>query len=113
MSEGQEVCLVHLEYEYSQHLTSSVKTAVTAAHCAKTLLSAAAAGNIALQHCVKLLIPGIISYLASVAGRNQQKDGGAQGDTQGVEEALKAFAVLFSSFPELSRAFVLATASDT
>jgi hypothetical protein len=91
----------------STPLTCSGQIAVTATHCAKTLVAAAAAGNVALQHCVKYLIPGVVLYVTTVAGRNRG-DGGAQSDAesdvQGVEEALKAFSVLFSSFPEASRA---------
>ena len=40
---------------------------MTAAHCAKTLVTASALGSPALQHCARLLLPGIIECVARVA----------------------------------------------
>jgi hypothetical protein len=75
---------------------------VTATHCAKTLVAAAAAGNVALQHCVKYLIPGVVLYLTTVAGRNRG-DGGAQSDAesdvQGVESLFGAVLVIPRNLP--------------
>lgn len=81
---------------------------MTATHCAKTLISAAAAGNTAIQQCVKFLLPGMITYVANIAGQVQSGIGseGHVHELQGVDEILKAFSTLFASFPETTREFL-------
>lgn len=79
---------------------------LTAAHCSKTLFTAASSGNQLLQQCIKLLVPGMIAYIASVAALVEEPE------TQKVhgpatEEVLKAFSTFLSSVPEASRTFDL------
>src|SRR5260221_3267174 len=70
-------------------------------HCSKTLIAAAAAGNQILQCCVKCLIPGMISYIATIAGRlRAEVNSISEVDQQDVDESFKAFSSLFASFPE-------------
>ena len=54
-----------------------------------------------LQYCVKFLIPGVISYTATVAGRLRSDASSiSEADHQGVEESFKAYSSLITSFPE-------------
>jgi len=78
---------------------------MTATHCAKTLISAAAAGNVPVQQSVKFLLPGMIAYVAQAAGQKQAGVDAESGEVNlpGVEELLKAFSTLFLSFPEATR----------
>ena len=80
---------------------------MTAAYCAKTLILAAASGNKMLNHCIKLLLPGLIEYVASVAASaNEQASQDAL--VKGTDEILKAFAAFFVSTPdEFRMQFVL------
>ena len=72
---------------------------MTAAYCAKTLILAAASGNKMLNHCIKLLLPGLIEYVASVAASvNEQASQDAL--VKGTDEILKAFAAFFVSIPD-------------
>ena len=48
-----------------------------------------------LRHCTKLLLPGMIEYLAFVASTEDQA-----ANLKGLEEILKAFSSFFSSVPE-------------
>lgn len=77
----------------------SPQVSLTAAHCAKTLVFAATSGNRILNHCIKLLLPGLIEYIASVAALTSEQ---AAQDTQikGTDEILKAFGSFFTSTPE-------------
>lgn len=81
----------------------SPQVSLTAAHCAKTLVFAATSGNRILNHCIKLLLPGIIEYVASVAALTSEQ---AAQDMQikGTDEILKAFGSFFTSTPEEFRA---------
>jgi hypothetical protein len=74
---------------------------LTAAHCAKTLISAAS-GNTVLQHCIKFLVPSMISYVAHAASL---QDDPAQQEThaKATDEILRAFTAFFSSLPEDKR----------
>lgn len=51
-----------------------------------------------LRHCTKLLLPGMIEYLAFIASVEDQR-----AHLKGLEEILKAFSSLFSSVPEKLR----------
>lgn len=67
---------------------------------------AATAGNTLLGHCVKLLIPGMIHYIASLASSVEENaEGGAQNaaQIQGIDEVLKAFVAFFNSVPDEHR----------
>ncbi|KAG9047376.1 hypothetical protein FS837_002429 [Tulasnella sp. UAMH 9824] len=102
----------HCCYVIAQKLEegSTSEISVTAAHCAKTIMIAATAGNTLLGHCVKLLIPGMIHYIASLASSVEENaEGGAQNATQiqGIDEVLKAFVAFFNSVPDEHRARLL------
>ncbi|THH07979.1 hypothetical protein EW145_g3009 [Phellinidium pouzarii] len=82
------------------------EVSLTAAHCAKTIILAGASGNAMLRHCTKLLFPGLIEYIASVAALAD--DLLAQdAHMKGIDEILKAFSAFFSSTPEEFRARTL------
>lgn len=79
---------------------------ITAAHCAKTLISAASGGLISIQPCIKLLFPGMVTFLTNLAGHLHV--GTAAGalsvvEAQAIEEVLKALTTLFIAFPETDR----------
>lgn len=76
---------------------------LTAAHCAKTLITASTAGNGLLRHCAKLLLPGMIEYIAKIAplindGTNEETKAAAA-----IGEVWKAFSAFFTSVPEEQR----------
>jgi hypothetical protein len=79
---------------------------ITAAHCAKTLVSAASGGLISIQPYIKLLLPGVVIFFTNIAGRLRVGTGvGALSvvETQAIEEVLKAMNNLFMMFPETDR----------
>ena len=69
-----------------------------AAHCAKTLVIASTAGNPALQRATKLLLPGMIECVATIAATDDE--GSYERRSQVVGEIWKAFAALFTSTAE-------------
>lgn len=74
--------------------------ALTAAHCAKTLVIASAIGSPSLQQCSRLLLPGMIECIAKIAALEGESTGMR---TQIVAEIWRAFAALFSSSSEENR----------
>ncbi|KAF8333580.1 ARM repeat-containing protein [Cantharellus anzutake] len=91
----------HLCYSISQKIVEAQESTHTALHCAKTLIAAAAMGNQTFQSVVKSLIPGIISYIAVLAGRERlDASETSEADVQDADESFKALASLFGSFPE-------------
>ena len=76
-----------------------VQVSLTAAHCAKTLIIAAASGNQLLRQCPRLLLPGLIEFVAQSAG---MVEGGTLPDTRlaALNEVWKAFSLFFASVPE-------------
>lgn len=75
------------------------QVSLTAAHCAKTLIIAAASGNQLLRQCPRLLMPGLIEFVAQSAG---MVEGGTLPDTRlaALNEVWKAFSLFFTSVPE-------------
>ena len=69
---------------------------LTAAHCAKTLITAATTGNTVLKQCVKLLIPSLIEYIAKMAPLVH--DGSiTEQHSAAIGEVWKAFSAFFGS----------------
>lgn len=66
---------------------------------------AGAAGNAVLQHCTKVLFPGMIEYLATVAALMEDPPA-QEAHATGVDEILKAFAAFFSSVQEDMRKII-------
>ena len=73
--------------------------ALTAAHCAKTLVVASATGNPTLLHVAKLLIPGLIEYIAKMAPLVHEGSI-PEPHVAAVGEVWKAFSAFFASVPE-------------
>ncbi|EAU90073.2 clathrin-coated vesicle protein [Coprinopsis cinerea okayama7 len=90
----------------SQKLVDGDETSLTAAHCAKTLIMAASAGNPTLRQCVKLLIPGLVQYIAKMAPHVHE---GTLTDVHlaGIGEIWKAFAAFFAATAEDHKSRVL------
>ena len=73
--------------------------ALTAAHCAKTLITASASGSVMLRQCAKTLLPGMVEYVAKVAGMAGE-EAALQSHLPAVGEIIKAFGTLFTTIPE-------------
>ncbi len=73
--------------------------ALTAAHCAKTLIAASASGSVMLRQCAKMLLPGMVEYVAKVAGMAGEETA-LQNHLPAVGEIIKAFGTLFTTVPE-------------
>ncbi|TFY57214.1 hypothetical protein EVG20_g8633 [Dentipellis fragilis] len=90
----------------SEKLAEADDMALTAAHCAKTIIAASVSGNPVLRQCSRLLLPGMVEYVAKVAA--QQGDGASgQDHLAALGEVLKAFGGLFTSIAEDLRVRVL------
>ena len=76
--------------------------ALTAAHCAKTLVVASATGNPTLLHVTRLLIPGLIEYIAKMAPLVHEGSI-SEPHVAAVGEVWKAFSAFFASIPEHHR----------
>jgi hypothetical protein len=98
----QHFCL----YVYSSPDAAVSQISLTAAHCAKTIVTAASSGNALLQQCVKLLIPGMITYVASVAALAEEPDV-QKVHAPATEEILKALSTFLPTVPEVSRKYLL------
>lgn len=77
---------------------------MTAAHCAKTLMVASTSGNAVLRQCPKLLMPGMIEFIAKSAS-SADDDQVSEARTTALGEVWKAISVLFSSIVEDSRMY--------
>ena len=73
--------------------------ASTAAHCAKTLITASASGSVMLRQCIKMLLPGMVQYVAKVAGM-EADEAAVQSHFPAVGEIIKAFGTLFANIAE-------------
>jgi len=72
---------------------------LTAAHCAKTLILGSSAGNPTLRQCSRLLVPGLIEFVAKMAPLIH--DGTVtEAMAAAISEVWKAFTALFSSTAE-------------
>jgi hypothetical protein len=75
---------------------------LTAAHCAKTLILASTSANVMLLECARILIPGLIEYIAKIAPL--VADGSiSESQIAAVGEVWKAFSAFFASVPENHR----------
>ncbi|EJD52751.1 ARM repeat-containing protein [Auricularia subglabra TFB-10046 SS5] len=93
----------------SQRMAEISEISLTAAHCAKTLINGATAGNPALQHCVRFLVPGMITYIARVASlATDAETPPPEIYVKAAEETLKAFTAFYNSVPESKRTLALA-----
>ncbi|KAG5653101.1 hypothetical protein H0H81_002326 [Sphagnurus paluster] len=96
----------HACFLISQKLLESGELSLTAAHCAKTLIVASTAGNAMLHQSVRLLIPGLIEYIAKMAPLVQ--DGTiSEPQVAAVGEVWKAFSAFFASTAEVHRVRLL------
>jgi len=73
--------------------------ALTAAHCAKTLIAASASGSVMLRQCIRMLLPGVVEYVAKVAGMAAD-EAAVQSHLPAVGEIIRAFDTLFTSIAE-------------
>jgi HEAT repeat-containing protein 5 len=73
--------------------------ASTAAHCAKTLITASASGSVVLRQCIRMLLPGMVEYVAKVAGM-EVDEAAVQSHLPAVGEIIKAFGTLFANIAE-------------
>jgi len=75
---------------------------LTAAHCSKTLIVASTSGNAMLRQCAKMLMPGLIEYIAKMA---PHVNDGSVSETHvaAIGEVWKAFSAFFSSVAEDQR----------
>lgn len=83
----------------AEKLSDAHEMALTAAHCAKTLITASASGSVMLRQCAKTLLPGMVEYVARVAGMAGEEDA-LQNHLPAVGEIIKAFGTLFTTIPE-------------
>ena len=73
--------------------------AATAAHCAKTLITASASGSVMLRQCIRMLLPGMVEYVAKVVGMVAD-EAAVQSPLPAVGEIIKAFGTLFTNVAE-------------
>ncbi|KAI0303661.1 armadillo-type protein [Multifurca ochricompacta] len=90
----------------AETLSDAHEMALTAAHCAKTLITASASGSVMLRQCIRRLLPGMVEYIAKVAGMTAD-DAALQGHLPAVSEIIKAFGLLFNNISEDLRVRVL------
>ncbi|TFK25105.1 clathrin-coated vesicle protein [Coprinopsis marcescibilis] len=102
----------HCCFLISQKLVEGDELSLTAAHCAKTLVMAASVGNPTLRQCVRLLIPGLVQYIARIASHVHEN---TLTDLQlvGVGEIWKAFAAFFTATADEQKPRVLAVLLPT
>ncbi|KAJ6560948.1 clathrin-coated vesicle protein [Mycena sp. CBHHK59/15] len=62
-----EGVIEHCCFLITQKLLDVDEMSLPAAHCAKTLIVASTSGNAMLRQCAKMLIPGLIEYIAKMA----------------------------------------------
>ncbi|KAI9509814.1 clathrin-coated vesicle protein [Russula earlei] len=90
----------------AEKLSDAHEMASTAAHCAKTLITASASGSVMLRQCIRMLLPGMVEYVAKVAGMTAD-EGAVQSHLPALGEIIKAFGTLFVNIPEDLRVRVL------
>ncbi|KAI0054064.1 clathrin-coated vesicle protein [Auriscalpium vulgare] len=90
----------------SEKLSEAHEMALTAAHCAKTLIAASASGNVMLRQCTKHLLSGMVEYVAKISGLIDDESA-LQSHLAAVGEVLKAFGTLFTIVAEDMRVRVL------
>ena len=81
------------------HLLPSSQLSLTAAQCARTLIGAAASGNVLLRLCAKLLMPGLIEFVAKMAPAVNDRTI-SDLHSAAIAETWKAFNTFFTSVPD-------------
>lgn len=82
----------HLCFVISQKLEENDDIAIVAVHCAKTI-TVAASGNDLLRTCARLLLPGLIHFVARISPRLDDGSLSEQNNAS-IEEVWRAFAAL-------------------
>ncbi|KAJ7637580.1 clathrin-coated vesicle protein [Mycena polygramma] len=101
-----EAVIEHCCFLITQKLLDAGEMSLPAAHCAKTLLVASTTGNAVLQQCAKMLIPGLIEYIAKMAPL--VSDGSiTETHAAAIGEVWKAFSAVFASVSEDHRTRLL------
>ncbi|KAF7308406.1 Clathrin-coated vesicle protein [Mycena chlorophos] len=101
-----EPVIEHCCYLITQKLLDIGELSLPAVHCAKTLIVASTSGNPLLHHCTRLLIPGLVEYIAKMAPL--VSDGSiSEQHAAAVGEVWKAFSALFGSASEEQKARLL------
>ena len=87
------------------------QTSLTAAHCAKTLILSSSSGSPILRQCARLLIPGLIEFIAKMAPLLHD---GSKSDAQGaaIGEVWKAFTALLTATAEEHRGCIYTHLSE-
>ncbi|CAK5273821.1 unnamed protein product [Mycena citricolor] len=94
-----EAVVEHCCFLISQKLLDGTEISLPASHCARTLITAATSGNLLLQKCTKLLIPGLIEFIAKIAP--MVMDGSVtETHVAAIGEVWKAFSAYYASVPE-------------
>ena len=75
---------------------------LTAAHCAKTLILASSSGNPTLRQCSRLLVPGLIEFVAKMVPLIHDETV-TETMAAAISEVWKAFATLYTSTTEENR----------
>ncbi|PPQ99633.1 hypothetical protein CVT24_005211, partial [Panaeolus cyanescens] len=97
----------HCCFLISQKLLDGDETSLTAAHCCKTLILASSGGNPTLVQCVRLLLPGLVEFVAKMVP--SVRDGSlSEQQSASLSEVWKAFSSLLSSSTEENRPRLLA-----
>ncbi|KDR82328.1 hypothetical protein GALMADRAFT_237575 [Galerina marginata CBS 339.88] len=98
---GREV-VEHGCFLISQKLLDEDEVSLTAAHCTKTLILASASGNPMLRQCARLLVPGLIEFVAKMSPLVH--DGTlSESHSAAIGEVWKAFGALLTSTSEDNR----------
>ncbi|KAJ6450153.1 clathrin-coated vesicle protein [Mycena sanguinolenta] len=101
-----EAVIEHCCFLISQKLLDAGEMSLPAAHCAKTLIVASTSGNALLQQCARMLIPGLIEYIAKMAPL--VSDGSiTEPHAAAIGEVWKAFSAFFASVSEAHRTRLL------
>ncbi|KAJ6577043.1 clathrin-coated vesicle protein [Mycena vulgaris] len=101
-----EAVIEHCCFLITQKLLDVSEMSLPAAHCAKTLIMASTSGNVMLQQCAKMLVPGLIEYIAKMAPL--VSDGSiTEPHAAAIGEVWKAFSAFFAAVPEDHRTRLL------
>ncbi|KAF7331836.1 Clathrin-coated vesicle protein [Mycena kentingensis (nom. inval.)] len=101
-----EPVVEHCCFLITQKLLDAGDLSLPAVHCAKTLIVASTSDNPLLHHCTRLLIPGVVEYIAKMAPL--VSDGSiSEPHATAVGEVWKAFSALFASVPDEKKARLL------
>ncbi|KAF7309872.1 Clathrin-coated vesicle protein [Mycena indigotica] len=101
-----EPVIEHCCYLITQKLLDVGELSLPAMHCAKTLIVASTSGNPLLHQCTRLLVPGLVEYIAKMAPL--VSDGTISGPHAAVVgEVWKAFSALYGFAPEEQKARLL------